>query len=129
MTHMPFRGRGRAQERCSLPQTSKKSQNFPLSLRKMKQNLLTHLMRLTILFLLVFGCGPGIAVAGPGLDGADAKPALSQTIGAESSSSKIGLGLTDWGIPSSQLTQFTSDLASAGDDLMNFFADKGEKRA
>jgi hypothetical protein len=84
-------------------------------------------MRLTVLFLLVFGWGSGTAEAETGLEGADAKPALSQTIGAESSLSKIGLGRTDWGIPSPQLTQFTSDLATAGDDLMNFFADKGEK--
>ena len=56
----------------------------------------------------------------------DPKTAARIAKGTELSDGFISVFKDDWGIPSPQLTQLKSDLASAGDDLMNFFADKGE---
>src|SRR6056297_3002051 len=56
----------------------------------------------------------------------DPKTAARIAKGTELSDGFISVFKNDWGIPSPQLTQLKSDLASAGDDLMNFFADKGK---
>src|SRR6056297_786530 len=56
----------------------------------------------------------------------DPKTAARIAKGTELSDGFISVFKNDWGIPSPQLTQLKSDLASAGDDLINFFVDKGK---
>src|SRR6056297_1114684 len=58
----------------------------------------------------------------------DPKTAARIAKGTELSDGFISVFKNDWGIPSPQFQfdQLKLDLASAGDDLMNFFADKGK---
>lgn len=62
----------------------------------MKQNLLTHLMRLTILFLLFFGAGTGSAVAGPGLECGGTTPTKPTALAADLADPAVGPALLDF---------------------------------
>jgi hypothetical protein len=62
----------------------------------MKQNLLTHIVRLTILFLLFFGWGTGSAVAGSGLEGGGTTPTKPTALAADLADPAVGPALLDF---------------------------------